>query len=115
MVKSTTPDPLRDLARSTYDFFRRFEVTPQPQAAAQNFLEETNELLEAAASGTNRIHLAEEAADVMVTIIGMCASAGVGIDELVEQIYLVIKKNDAKTLETHVHLDGKIRRKPGTQ
>jgi NTP pyrophosphatase (non-canonical NTP hydrolase) len=110
-LKTTKTDPLRDLAQSTYNFFRRFEVTPQPQSASQNFKEEVNELLEAAAAGQDREHVAEEAADVVVTIIGLYASVGIGIDELVEQIYHVIEKNNAKTHETHIHLDGKIRRR----
>jgi NTP pyrophosphatase (non-canonical NTP hydrolase) len=108
-MKTTKTDPLRDLAISTYAFYRRFHVTPQPQFESQNFLEEVNELLEAVASGQDRDHIAEEAADVIVTTIGLCASMGVEIDELVEQIYKVIEKNDAKTLETHKNLDGKIR------
>ena len=110
-MKTTKTDTLRDLARSTYAFYRRFNVAPEPQAESQNFLEEVNELLEAVASGQDRDHIAEEAADVMVTTIAICASVGVGIDELVEQIHHVIEKNDAKTLETHIHVDGKIRQR----
>lgn len=110
-MKTTKTDPLRDLARSTYAFYSRFNVTPQPQSGSQNFLEEVNELLEAVVSEQDREHIAEEAADVIVTTIGICASVGVGIEELVKQIYKVIDKNDAKTLETHINLDGKIRRR----
>lgn len=113
-MKTAQIDPLRDLAQSTYDFFNRFDVTPQPQSAAKNVMEEVNELLEAVASGDEHSHVAEEAADAMVTIIGVCASVGVGIEELVKQIYQVIEKNDAKTIETHVHRDGKIRRRSPT-
>ena len=110
-MKTFMTDPLRDLARSTYEFYNRFDVIPQLQSASQNLLEEVNELLDASAGEQDRAHIAEEAADVIVTTIGVCASVGVGINELVEQIYQVIEKNDAKTIETHVYLDGKIRRK----
>jgi len=104
-------DSLRDLAHSTSSFFARFDVHPSVPDAIQNFREEVNELIEAATDGTNKPHIAEEAADVMVTAIGVCIASGVGIDQLIEQVYKVIAKNDAKTHATHVHLDGKIRRR----
>lgn len=109
------PDPLRDLAHSTYNFYQRFNVTPTPLDAIMNFEEEVRELIEAAKQGTDSHHIAEEAADVMVTAIGVCQSVGVDIEQIISQVYYVIGKNNAKTHETHVHLDGKIRRrKPST-
>ena len=69
------------------------------------------ELIEAALHGDDKAHIAEEAADVMVTAIGVCQSVGVDIEQIIAQVYYVIAKNDAKTHETHVHLDGKIRRR----
>jgi hypothetical protein len=104
-------DSLRDLAHSTASFFARFDVNPTVPDAIQNFREEVNELIESATDGTNITHIAEEAADVMVTAIGVCLASGVSVDHLIEQVYKVIAKNDAKTHATHIHLDGKIRRR----
>ena len=70
-----------------------------------------NESIEAAEVGTDRDHIAEEAADVFVTAIGVCAATGVNVEKLIEQLYKVIAKNNAKTHETHVYTDGKIRRR----
>ena len=81
------------------------------QDAVKNFQEEVAELVEAAEAGTNKDHIAEEAADVMVTAIGLAHAAGVDTDRLIQQVYAVIAKNDAKTHETHIHVDGKIRRR----
>ncbi|MFZ0545330.1 MAG: MazG nucleotide pyrophosphohydrolase domain-containing protein [Candidatus Promineifilaceae bacterium] len=114
-MNNNQTDPLRDLAQSTYDFFDRFDVSPKPENASKNFLEEVNELLDAVELGENQTHIAEEAADVFVTVIGLCASVGVTIDDLVSQAYRVIDKNDAKNHETHIHLDGKIRRRSSKQ
>ncbi len=104
-------DSLRDLAQSTRAFFERFGVEPTVPDTVQNLREEVGELIEAAQDGTNRDHIAEEAADVFVTAIGVCFAAGVDADRLVQQVYTVIAKNDAKTHATHVYADGKIRRR----
>ncbi len=104
-------DSLRDLAQSTLAFFERFGVRPTVNDCVQNLREEVGELIEAAQEGTNPDHIAEEAADVFVTAIGVCSAAGVDVDQLVRQVYTVIAKNDAKTHATHVYADGKIRRR----
>jgi NTP pyrophosphatase (non-canonical NTP hydrolase) len=104
-------DPLRDLIGSTLNFYARFGVKSQVADAVRNFQEEVNELIEAAHAGLDRDHIAEEAADVLVTTIGICDAAGVDAERLVRQIYAVIAKNNAKTHETHVVSDGKIRRR----
>lgn len=104
-------DSLRDLAHSTYNFYQRFNVTPTPADAVMNFEEEVRELIEAAQQGKDADHIAEEAADVMVTAIGLCQSVGVDIEQIIARVYFVIAKNDSKTHETHVHVDGKIRRR----
>lgn len=75
------------------------------------FEEEVRELTEAVREGTDVNHIGEEAADVIVTIITMCHSAGVDTEALIQQAYKVVAKNDAKTHETHVFKDGKIRRR----
>lgn len=104
-------DSLRDLAQSTRAFYERFGVQPQLENCIQNFEEEVRELIEASRDGSNQDHIAEEAADVFVTAIGICYAAGVSVERLVEQVYAVIDKNDAKTHETHVYHNGKIRRR----
>jgi NTP pyrophosphatase (non-canonical NTP hydrolase) len=104
-------DSLRDLTQSTLDFYARFGVQPKVDETIQNFREEVKELIEAAEVGIDKDHIAEEAADVFVTAIGVCAASGVDVEKLIEQLYKVIDKNNAKTHETHVYTDGKIRRR----
>jgi NTP pyrophosphatase (non-canonical NTP hydrolase) len=104
-------DPLRALIASTEAFYARFGVTPTPNDAITNLNEEVFELVQAAMQGDDRTHIAEEAADVFVTAIGVCLATGVPVQALIEQIYAVAAKNDAKTHETHVFRDGKIRRR----
>ena len=106
-----TGDSLRDLAQSTHDFYQRFGVQPELEYCIQNFQEEVRELIEASREGSDRDHIAEESADVFVTAIGVCFASGLDVDRLIEQVYAVIAKNDAKTHETHVFHDGKIRRR----
>lgn len=110
MATSQT-DPLRDLAHSTLDFYARFGVTQETPSAIRNFQEEVDEFVEAAQAGDDPDHTAEEAADVMVTIIGVCEAAGVSPERLIAQMYAVVAKNDAKNHATHVVRDGKIRRR----
>src|ERR1041384_11166 len=110
-MTNNTSDALRDLAVSTTEFYRRFNVQPEVNACIRNFREEVLELIQAAQDGTDKNHIAEEAADVFVTAIGICYAAGVDIDTLMNQVYNVIEKNDAKTQLTHVYTDGKIRRR----
>lgn len=104
-------DALRDLIRSTLAFYARFDVKPTLDGATNVFKEEVAEFIEAAHDGHDKDHIAEEAADVVVTVIGLCEAAGVDAEKLIGQIYRVIAKNDAKTHETHVYSDGKIRRR----
>ena len=104
-------DSLRELARSTAEFYARFGVAPVLHEAVPIFEEEVRELIEAAQIGTDKSHIAEEAGDVFVTAIGICLATGVDVEQLVAQVYAVAAKNDAKTHETHHYVDGKIRRK----
>ena len=106
-----TNDPLRDLIRSTLAFYSRFGWQPVTADAIRVFQEEVDEVIEAAQDGTDKNHIAEEAADVIVTVIGLCQATGVDPEMLIQQLYAVIDKNDAKTHETHVYTDGKIRRR----
>ena len=104
-------DSFRDLAQSTLDFYARFGFQPQTDNTIQNFQEEVRELIEAARDGHDLDHIAEEAADVFVTAMGVCFASGVDVERMVAQVYTVIAKNDAKTYETHVLHTGKIRRR----
>ncbi len=106
-----TNDPLRDLIRSTLEFYARFDWQPLKDDAIRVFEEEVREVKEAALDGTNTNHIAEEAADVIVTLIGVCQASGVEPEQLIDQLYAVIAKNDAKNHDTHVYTDGKIRRR----
>jgi len=104
-------DALRDLSRSTLAFYERFGVQPTLDGATNVFKEEVAEFIEAAYDGTDKNHIAEEAADVIVTVIGLCKAVDVDTEKLIAQIYAVIAKNDAKTHDTHVYSDSKIRRR----
>ncbi|MEP7291667.1 MAG: hypothetical protein ABI835_07775 [Chloroflexota bacterium] len=106
-----TGDALRDLAQSTADFYERFSVQPELNNCITNFQEEVRELIEAARTGDDSAHTAEESADVIVTALGVCFASGIDVERIIEQVYAVIAKNDAKTHETHVYSDGKIRRR----
>jgi NTP pyrophosphatase (non-canonical NTP hydrolase) len=106
-----TGDSLRDLAEATSEFYARFDFVPQVDSTVRNFQEEVAELIEAAGEGTNKDHIAEEAADVFVTAIGVCYASGIDVDKLIEQVYKVIDKNDAKNHDSHVLENGKIRRR----
>ncbi|MBN2471697.1 MAG: hypothetical protein JXN59_13330 [Anaerolineae bacterium] len=110
-MQANHTDPLRELVRSTFEFYDRFGVTPLVDEITRVFQEEAAELVEAASDGRDRAHIAEEAADVFVTAISLCAAAGVDVTLLIEQIYAVAAKNDAKTHDTHVYVNGKITRR----
>lgn len=104
-------DPLRALAASTQAFYDRFHVKPETDDAIRVLEEEVHELIEAARVGESSQHIGEEAADVMVTVLGVCFAAGLSVEDVVQQMARVVAKNDAKTPETHAQVDGKIRRK----
>lgn len=105
-------DTLRDLIQSTADFYARFDYRPPFEAVLRVFQEEVGELIEAVESGQDKDHMAEEAADVFVTAIGLCLTAGVEPEAIIRQTRMVIDKNNAKTHDTH-HIDanGKIARR----
>ena len=110
-MSSFSADPLRDLIHSTLAFYERFGWQPLTNDAIRVFEEEVREVTEAAQVGVDKNHIAEEAADVMVTLVGVCQAAGVEPEQLIQQVYAVIAKNNAKTHDTHVYTDGKIRRR----
>jgi NTP pyrophosphatase (non-canonical NTP hydrolase) len=107
-------DTLEALIRSTINLYARFGVErPGLPVMQPIFEEEVQELIEAAQVGEDKAHIAEEAADVIVTAIGMCLARDVSLAQILEQARAVVAKNDAKTYETHaVNGAGKIARKP---
>lgn len=112
MSKRDIQDTLRGLIQSTQDFYARFDMTPELEASIRVFEEEVHELIEAANDGHDLHHIAEEAADVFVTAIGICMACGVEADDIIEQTQAVIAKNDAKSHDTHaINEYGKIARK----
>lgn len=104
-------DPLRRLAASTQALYERFGVTPSVAEAVPVFEEEVRELIEAVRQAESAQRIGEEAADVMVTVLGICFAAGLNVENVAQQIQTVIAKNDAKTHDTHAVIDGKIRRR----
>lgn len=107
-------DPLRDLARASLDFLRRFGLEPTREKLPDLigvFREETSELIEAAQIGTDLDHIGEEAADTLVTLLNLCLACGVDVERLIDQMRYVAAKNDAKTHATHHYHEGKIRRR----
>lgn len=107
-----TTDSLQDLFRSTTALHERFGVMPKLEVVLRVFREEVGELIEAAEQGTDLQHIAEEAADVFVTAMGVCMACGVSEEQLLAQTRAVIAKNDAKTHETHhINEQGKIARR----
>ena len=109
-ISRNSGDPLRELAQATRDFYDHFGYQPTVVNMTMNFQEEARELIEAAGED-DLDHTAEEAADVFVTAIGLCFASGVDVDRLIKQVYVVLAKNEAKTHETHVLHEGKIRRR----
>lgn len=104
-------DPLRDLINGTLAFYERFDLPRDRDGAVRNFHEEATELIEAARENVDKGHIAEEAADVFVTAVGVCWAHGIDPETLIDQVYAVIAKNDAKTHDTHHLIDGKITRR----
>lgn len=112
-------DALDHLWQSTSDLYERFGLSPSstpPKSRRKFFMEEVGELIEASAleedlPGHRQNGLCEEAADVIVTTLGLLQAHGVALHELEAAIQAVVDKNDAKTLDTHALVDGKITRK----
>lgn len=102
---------LTNLWDSTRELYARFELPITVESMPGVFLEEVEELLDAQASEP-AVNVAEEAADVIVTAMGVCMSRGVTLAQLLSAMRHVTRKNDSKTLQTHaVNAAGKIARK----
>lgn len=104
-------DLLKSLWTSTHQLHRRFGVELTPRARIDKSNEEAIEFVEAARPSTEPDAVAEELADVIVTGIGVLMSLGIGPGKLEKAIEAVIKKNNAKTDQTHRVVNGKIVRR----
>ena len=122
---------LKKTWHSTRALHQRFNISPPPRVASRNvFREETRELIEAAKvidaieGSANRavddlieprIELELEAADVIVTVLGLCMAYGGTYRGLKRALKAVQQKNDAKTHDSHeINRAGKIARKAVT-
>jgi hypothetical protein len=106
---------------STEALYHRFglnaETTP-PVARRQFLVEETRELIEASTLSTanfeadeHQIEVIREAADVVVTALGLVQAHGISFDQFAYEMLAKVRGNDAKTPDTHEVRDGKIRRR----
>lgn len=107
---------LQTLWNSTFDLHSRFfpDTPPDFEARWRVFNEEVSEfLLECAnANDLTDQEPAKEAADVLVTSIGLLQGLGFEYEDFEAAILATAKKNDSKTLTTHeVNSKGKIARK----
>ena len=116
-------NPLAELWQSSNDLNKRFGIDPLEQDSVKIFMEECKELITAYfnynamfdgdtldALNTNMV---DEFADVLVTAIQMTLARGLTMYDLRKGIERTVRKNNAKTHETH-ELDAetrKIRRK----
>ncbi len=128
MAQGWWEQPLKKLWRSTLGFHARWKPEEMARLTSQDvgdrerrmavytaidmLREEAAEVTEAALHEPN-YNVVEEAADVMVTLIGILLTRGITYPELEEAIHFVIKKNDAKTEDTHYvdGVTGKIKRR----
>lgn len=108
----TINETLSTMWQSNEDFHARFLGRPADvKEACTAYLEEGLELTEAAFNNTVE-NVANEAADVLYTVIGVLRSRGISFDDFLIACQQVISKNDAKTHETHyINSQGKIQRK----
>lgn len=104
-------EPLAAVWQSTAALYERFGLKPTVNNTTMVFSEETAELLHAALL-ESPANTALEAADVIVTALGVCMARGVALEEVAAAIQATVAKNDAKTHETHkVNEAGKIARR----
>lgn len=103
---------LRRVWSSTQSLHERFGVfPPKTVQVIPVFLEECRELVQAALL-ENEQQVAREAADVIVTVLGMCMARGVTLEAVEAAMWETAVKNDGKTRATHsINSNGKIARK----
>lgn len=85
---------------STRSLHNRFGVTPEIERQIPLVREETNEAIAAAQHESDEA-LGKEIADSLVVLMGLAMARRLTLDLLHDSINAVIRKNDAKTLDTH--------------
>ena len=106
-------DMLQELWDSTHDLHHRFfpDKPPSFEMKRRVLFEEFGEFTQAIDMEDEPEDWCNEAADLMVTIMGLLQGMYLDYDDLRNAIDEVIAKNNAKTLDTHkVRADGKIAR-----
>jgi hypothetical protein len=115
-------DTVEALWNSTDNFHRRFNVDTTLLSCLRQVGEEFIEFVHAAEESSNLsgegekeeellLNLSEEAADLLVTVIGVLQHAHATRDQFEFALKVVRLKNDGKTLDTHrVNSRGKIER-----
>lgn len=131
-------DLIQDTYRSMEALYERFDVSISPDTTARMLAEEVRELLQAAdiratydrltneantdvdyewlfdKEQAKRTDVALEAADVFFTLMGVLRAAGIGTVPFKVALDKINQRNDAKTLDTHFVVAGKITRKVAT-
>jgi phosphoribosyl-ATP pyrophosphohydrolase len=100
-------DQLEATAISTQNLYDRFGLKPTQDATIAKMREELQEFVYALRYQYDHAVL-EEAADVIVTVLGALSVRGLGADDLANALAYVRSKNDAKTHQTHVVHNGTI-------
>lgn len=110
----TTIVDITDLIRSTLELHERFDVDFDVEVAERLCAEEFRELIRASvlndAEGFSGREVAEEFVDLIVVGVGLLQAHG-ALELLQAAISRTIDKNDAKTDDTHILLNGKITRR----
>lgn len=109
---------LARLFTSTVALYSRFNLdarsTP-PDKRRKFLMEEVGELVADSAT-YERAHIPDEAADVIVTVLGLCQSHGITLAEIEAACERVAAKNDAKTVENgYALVGGKISQQQAVQ
>lgn len=102
MLKRAAP-PLTRLWVSSTDLLARFEAHPTIKQAVDRMMSEVAEFIVAANDtyGASTADIAEEAADVCVTVINVLRAANVSDSVFYEGLETVMASNDKKTDKTH--------------
>lgn len=104
-------DVLTAIVTSTQNLYARFGITPTRVNTLAKVKDETKEFIDE----LKRTHIdAEDLADEFgdYQVVGtMAAHIHLPLEKMIAAIWRVIAKNDAKTTETHVVIDGIITRK----
>lgn len=115
-------DTLTMLWQSTAALYKRFGLdagTTPPAQRRRYFREEAGELCDESCevefwdemiSGGATTQLCEEAADVIVTTLGLLQAHSVDLQDVLDAVNAVTARNDAKTDATHTLVNGKITR-----